>query len=108
MTPKLVLSTWFPFWCAGFTVYPYIFIRTTTNNWTHSRESRQKLVRHECIHILQYQRMGWFEFVFKYLAQLWQEGYRENKYEEEAWAHDEEHEPQILPKELEDFVQAVQ
>lgn len=70
-------------------------------------KDRQRLIRHECIHIWQYRRMGWLQFAWNYLGQLFRVGYRENDYEEEAWAHDETHEEQTLPEDLEAFVQTI-
>ncbi|MGN6530899.1 MAG: DUF4157 domain-containing protein [Ginsengibacter sp.] len=44
----------------------------------------KKWVKHEMCHIEQFQKHGFFPFIFKYLWESFRRGYYENKYEAEA------------------------
>ena len=47
-------------------------------------------VKHECCHVQQYQRYGFFNFLIRYLWESMRKGYYNNKYEVEARAAENE------------------
>lgn len=67
------------------TLYPFIlFKRTVPDLKTRCRHPEQ-LFKHEYIHIEQVRKLGWFKFYFLYLVESAKNGYRQNKYEVEAY-----------------------
>ncbi len=46
--------------------------------------SNEKWVKHEACHIRQFETIGYFTFIFKYLLESVRHGYFNNKYEAEA------------------------
>jgi hypothetical protein len=52
--------------------------------------SNKKWLRHEMVHIKQFQQHGYFLFLLKYLAESIKNGYNNNKFEKEARAGEED------------------
>ena len=50
----------------------------------------ERLMKHELCHVRQYQETGFFPFIWKYLVESIKKGYRENRFEVEARAAEEQ------------------
>jgi len=72
------------------TLYPFILYSRTTTSLKSRPDYLLAIFKHEYIHIEQVRRMGWFKFYFLYLVESAKNGYKQNKYELEAW--DRQHE----------------
>jgi len=72
------------------TLYPFILYSRTKPYLLARPDYLKAIFKHEYIHIDQVRRMGWFKFYFLYLVESAKNGYKENKYELEAW--DRQHE----------------
>ncbi len=46
--------------------------------------SKKKWLRHEAVHVKQFQQHGFFKFIFLYLKESFKNGYEKNKFEIEA------------------------
>lgn len=64
----------------GITLYPFIFYN---RKYWYIREDMR---RHEWVHVEQVRKEGWFKFYLNYLKQNFIVGYKNNPYELEAYA----------------------
>ena len=69
----------------GIALYPFILFAQSK----YSVRNKPTLYKHEWIHIEQYRR-GYFKFVVTYLWYQITKGYKNNPYELEAWARQDE------------------
>ena len=67
------------------TLYPYILFSRSVAGIKERRRNPEQLFKHEYIHIEQVRKLGWFKFYFLYLIESAKNGYRQNKYEVEAY-----------------------
>lgn len=72
IVPKWVLPFGY-----GLTIYTHVFIRKDAEDIAY-------LKAHEERHVQQWQEIGMFKFPFVYLREIIKNGYRGNKYEQEA------------------------
>lgn len=72
------------------TLYPFILYKRDKEFLKARPDYLKALFKHEYIHIDQVRRMGWFKFYFLYIIENIRKGYKQNKYELEAW--DRQHE----------------
>lgn len=70
----------------GITLYPFILFRRTVLTVKNDRN----LYKHEWVHIEQYRREGVIVFAIKYLWQQFTKGYKENRFEIEAYSRQHE------------------
>jgi len=66
---------------AAITIYPFIFAKPGMS---------ATMLRHEKIHIEQWKQGWWIGFLVKYLYYHYTVGYKENPYEKEAYAHQDD------------------
>ena len=80
-------NNWIPqlFNIGAITLYPFILFSRTVASIKTRYSSPEELFKHEFIHVEQVRRMGWFKFYFKWLVENRKTGYKQNKYELEAW-----------------------
>jgi hypothetical protein len=52
--------------------------------------NNKKWLRHELAHVKQFRQHGFFNFLFQYIIESIRHGYRDNKYEKEARAAEED------------------
>jgi len=69
---------------AGVVLYPYVLFKRPPD------ETPIRLFRHELQHVYQVRREGWWKFYLTYLWYLLRYGYRNNPYEVEARAVQED------------------
>ena len=67
------------------TLYPYILFSRSVQGIKTRRQYPEQLFKHEYIHIEQVRKLGWFRFYITYLIESAKNGYRQNKYEVEAY-----------------------
>ena len=72
------------------TLYPFILFKRTVPGIKAYRTHPEQLFKHEYIHIEQVRKIGWFKFYFLYLVESAKNGYRNNKYEVEAYGRQAE------------------
>ena len=72
------------------TLYPFILFSRSVPGIKTYRQHPEHLFKHEYIHIEQVRNMGWFKFYFLYLVESAKNGYRDNKYEVEAYTRQTE------------------
>lgn len=105
---KVVENAWWMFWAAGMVCGPWIWMKKkdedfVANSEYHRRlkiqnaEWNKRLFRHELQHCYQMKRLGWWRFHWEYLKELVKNGYRQNKFEVEAYDIDN---TPLTPKEL--------
>lgn len=87
MKIRRVYNSWIPqlFNVGAITLYPFILFRRTVLGIKANRKNPEHLFKHEYIHIEQVRKLGWFRFYFTYLVECKRNGYRQNKYEVEAY-----------------------
>ncbi len=80
-------NNWIPqlFNVGAITLYPFILFSRSVQGIKTYRSYPEQLFKHEYIHIEQVRRLGWFKFYFLYLVESAKNGYRQNKYEVEAY-----------------------
>jgi len=85
-------NNWIPqlFKVGAITLYPFILYSRTKPFLLARPDYLKSLFKHEYIHIEQVRRIGWFKFYFTYIIGNMKTGYKQNKYELEAW--DRQHE----------------
>ena len=66
------------------TLYPFILFARSQSALSREDYTRD-LFKHEYIHVEQVRKMGWLKFYFLYLVESAKNGYRQNKYEVEAY-----------------------
>ena len=74
-------------WVDGIAIFPFIFIKEDPNR---TAERERTLIEHEKIHIRQQLRGLLIGFYIKYFYYNWKYGYKNNPYELEAYAHQED------------------
>ena len=67
------------------TLYPFILYSQSIPALKRRGDYLVTLFKHEYIHIEQVRRLGWFKFYLSYLNENRKTGYKQNKYELEAW-----------------------
>ena len=67
------------------TLYPFILYKRSKTDLKRTPDYLKSVFKHEYIHIEQVRRLGWFKFYFLYLIESAKNGYRQNKYEVEAY-----------------------
>jgi len=67
------------------TLYPFILWSRDKTFLNENMDYTKRVFKHEYVHIDQVRRMGWFKFYFKYLVEQYHTGYKQNRYELEAW-----------------------
>ena len=75
---------------SAITLYPFILFTRSVDGIKKCRKDPEQLFKHEYIHIEQVRRMGWFKFYFCYLVENRKTGYKQNKYEIEAYSRQTE------------------
>ena len=80
-------NNWIPklFKIGAITLYPFILWSRSKSQLKDQMDYTKRVFKHEYIHIDQVRRMGWFYFYIKYLLENRKTGYKQNKYELEAW-----------------------
>lgn len=81
--PRAHVVVKWPWWYKGFTGFtlgPIIFVKDRRDKYT---------LIHELVHVKQFYKNP-FTFWYKYLVELNKKGYRNNKYEKEAYKIEEE------------------
>jgi len=68
------------------TLYPFILFAESLSRVRNDRN----LYKHEWIHIEQYRKLGVLNFVVQYLWQQFRVGYKDNKFEKEAYSRQHE------------------
>ena len=63
------------------TLYPFIIYK---------EDPSETLRKHEMVHVEQVQCMGWIKFYSSYIREHFKKGYKENKYEVEAYRRQDE------------------
>lgn len=67
------------------TLYPFILWSQSKSSLKGRMDYTTRVFKHEFIHIEQVRRVGWFKFYILYLIENSKTGYKQNKYELEAW-----------------------
>jgi hypothetical protein len=102
MKVRLFENSKLPVWLKvdGITIYPFIFI-----NCSKQEAMDNRILNHECVHVLQVRKLGWFKFyglyVAKYAKYWWkfrnqQQAYMAISFEMEAYA--EQNVQPVLPE----------
>ena len=91
MRIRRVYNHWIPqlLNVGAITLYPFILFSSTIANLK-KQKNPAHLFKHEYIHIEQIRKLGWLKFYFLYLVENAKNGYKENKYEVEAYARQSE------------------
>lgn len=92
MKIRRVYNNWFAqlLNVGAITLYPFILYSQSKLSLKARDEYLTALFKHEYIHIEQVRRLGWFTFYFLYIIENMKTGYKQNKFELEAW--DRQHE----------------
>jgi len=69
-------------WIGAITLYPFIFYNMNHKQY---KEDFLSLQYHEFVHVAQVRHLGWFKFYFSYAYETLRKGYKNNKYEIEAY-----------------------
>lgn len=87
MKIRRVYNSWIPqlLKVGAITLYPFILFSRSVQGIKTYRLNPEQLFKHEYIHIEQVRKLGWFKFYFLYLVESAKNGYRQNKYEVEAY-----------------------
>ena len=72
------------------TLYPFILYKRSKTDLKQTPDYLKTIFKHEYIHIEQVRRLGWLKFYLSYINENRKTGYKQNKYELEAWARQEE------------------
>ena len=86
MKIRRVYNSWIPqlLKVGAITLYPFI-LYSHTKPYLLNQTYLKTLFKHEYIHVEQVRRLGWFKFYFLYIIENMETGYKQNKYELEAW-----------------------
>ena len=92
MKIRRVYNSWIPqlLNVGAITLYPFILFSRTVGGVKTRYRNPEQLFKHEFIHIEQVRRLGWFKFYLSYINENRKTGYKQNKYELEAWERETE------------------
>jgi hypothetical protein len=65
----------------GITLYPYILFAKPAGHYRGKLPTFERMLKHEYVHINQVRKLGWFRYYYKYIAENFKVGYKNNKFE---------------------------